>query len=242
MDFVRCYFFTNEILGRWTYFSSILGGFAVATTQKWWKKCSTDQSFILKEATPHKICILGSQIFSRNQLLKINFMLIYLIALQWNWLRSPCGPFGTCSERNSWNSWAIPIGLMKRQIWRCQNLVFREDSYYLSIFHGKIRPIWIKFQNVDQRLSYHSQYESLILGPKSVSPVINVYIYFVVQNCSLFLSPFEFVLYVCFRMIFKISVNFFRLLTGFFENSQLPHKIFISFFNIFFLQFSQTFF
>jgi hypothetical protein len=58
MDFVRSYFFTNETLGSWTYLSPLLGGFAVAPTQKWWKKCSTAQSFIRKEATSYKICIL----------------------------------------------------------------------------------------------------------------------------------------------------------------------------------------
>ena len=58
MDFVRGYFFTNETLGSWTYLSSLLGGFAVAPTQKWWKKCSTAQSFIPKEVTSYKICIL----------------------------------------------------------------------------------------------------------------------------------------------------------------------------------------
>ena len=58
MDFVRSYFFPNETLGSWTYLSSLLGGFAVAPTQKWWKKCSTAQSFIGKEVTSYKICIL----------------------------------------------------------------------------------------------------------------------------------------------------------------------------------------
>ena len=60
-------FFTNETLGSWTYLSSLLGGFAVVPTQKWWKKCSTAQSFIRKEATSYKICILVSYVVIKRQ-------------------------------------------------------------------------------------------------------------------------------------------------------------------------------
>ena len=47
--YVRSYFFTNETLGSWTYLSSLLGGFVVAPTQKWWKSVQLPRvSFVKK--------------------------------------------------------------------------------------------------------------------------------------------------------------------------------------------------
>ena len=47
----------------WILTVRLLGGFAVAPTQKWWKKCSTAKSFIPKELTSYKICILIKKAF-----------------------------------------------------------------------------------------------------------------------------------------------------------------------------------
>ena len=84
MDFVRSYFLMNKTLGSWTYLSSLLGGFAVAPTQK----CSTAQSFIRKEATSYKICILKGH-FKINWPLENVYICIRNVSLQKNkmWLK-----------------------------------------------------------------------------------------------------------------------------------------------------------
>ena len=54
MDFVRCYFGTNEFLTSWTLFSSLCADLE----KKWGQKCSTGQRFICTQVTSYKIHIL----------------------------------------------------------------------------------------------------------------------------------------------------------------------------------------
>ena len=72
MDFVRSYFFTNATLTSCPLFfilSSLLGGFAVAPTQKGWqneKKLATGQNCIRKEVTSYKIHTLVTSYLHKN--------------------------------------------------------------------------------------------------------------------------------------------------------------------------------